>query len=128
MTAAALFAVTALAGGVGAALRFYVDGLVRHRIPVTFPLGTVLINVTGSFALGLIVGLPLDLLPDELQTVLGVGLLGGYTTFSTASFETARLAEERRYRAALVNGLGVLVACVLAALLGLWIGSAVSHR
>ncbi|MGY2899808.1 CrcB-like protein involved in camphor resistance [Curtobacterium flaccumfaciens] len=56
------------------------------------------------------------------MTVVGTGLIGGYTTFSTASVEAVRLALENRYRAAAAHGLVNLVACVLVALLGLWIG------
>jgi len=59
---------------------------------------------------------------SDWQLVLGGGLLGGYTTFSTASVETVRLLQERRYVPALVVGLGMLVASVAAAGLGLWIG------
>jgi CrcB protein len=55
--------------------------------------------------------------------VLGTGLLGGYTTFSTASFETVRLLQEREYVRAATNGFGMLAAAVLAAVLGLWLGS-----
>jgi CrcB protein len=86
-----------------------------------FPFGILAVNVSGAFALGVITGLGTTLAP-EAALVLGVGLLGGYTTFSTASVETVRLAQERRYRAAAANGLGVLVACTLAALAGLWTG------
>ena len=119
-----LFIGTALAGGVGAALRFFLDGLLRAHTRATFPYGTALVNLTGSFALGVLAGIAANgWLPPELAAVIGVGLLGGYTTFSTASIETVRLAQEGRYRAAVVNGLGVLVACTLAALLGIWIGA-----
>jgi CrcB protein len=114
----------AVAGGVGAALRFFLDGLITARTRTAFPYGTAVINLSGSFALGLITGLATQgWLPDELALVLGVGLLGGYTTFSTASVETVRLARIRRYWAATANGLGVLIACVAAAGLGLWIAS-----
>lgn len=119
-----VFIGTALAGGVGAALRFLLDGLLRARTRATFPYGTALVNLTGSFALGVVAGVAANGgLAPEVATVLGVGLLGGYTTFSTASVETVRLAQEGRYRAAAVNGLGVLVACTLAALAGLWVGT-----
>lgn len=122
-----LFVGTALAGGLGAALRFLVDGLVKSRTRLAFPVGTALINLTGSFALGALAGLAgVAWLPAELSVAIGVGLLGGYTTFSTASVETVRLAQERRYRAAAVNGFGVLVACTLGALLGLWLGAALA--
>lgn len=126
MSPVLVLALAALAGGIGAALRFFVDGLVRDHVRSSFPLGTSVINVTGSLALGLLIGLTLShVASSELQAILGTGLLGGYTTFSTASVETVRLAHERRYRAALVNGVGMLILCVLAAALGLWIGGLV---
>ncbi|MBG6213917.1 MAG: fluoride efflux transporter CrcB [Cryobacterium sp.] len=115
----------AVAGGVGAAARLYLDGLVRSRLGGAFPFGTTIINVSGSLLLGLVTGLALNhLLAPEWGLVLGVGLLGGYTTFSTASFETVRLAQAHRYLAALANGMGMLGASVAAAALGLWVGLA----
>lgn len=117
------FLALALAGGVGAAARLFVDGHLRGQVKLAYPFGTTLINVTGSFLLGLSTGLAISfVLPEEWQLILGGGLLGGYTTFSTASFETVRLAQDRRYLAALTNGIGMLIASVLAAGLGLWIG------
>ena len=112
----------ALAGGVGAVARFVLDGLVRSRV-TSFPVGTVVVNVTGSFVLGLVTGLALaHVVPDELRLVVGTGFCGGYTTFSTASFETVRLVEQRRVGAALLNGVGTLVVTVSVAGLGLWLG------
>jgi CrcB protein len=79
--------------------------------------------VSGSLLLGLLVGLTMgQVLPKPYEIVAGTGFLGGYTTFSSASFETVRLLEERRYRAALVNGLGMLVLSVGAAAGGLAVG------
>ena len=113
----------ALAGGVGAVARFVLDGLVRSRVASWFPVGTVVVNVTGSFVLGLVTGLALaHVVPDELRLVVGTGFCGGYTTFSTASFETVRLVEQRRVGAALLNGVGTLVVTVCVAGLGLWLG------
>lgn len=118
-----VFAV-AVAGGLGAVGRLVVDGVLRSRFSVNFPFGTTVINVTGSFLLGLVTGLALShSLPAEWRVVLGTGFLGGYTTFSTASFETVRLAQQRRYRAALVNGFGMMLLAFAAAGLGLWLGS-----
>jgi CrcB protein len=114
-----------VAGGVGAACRFVLDGVVKARVRVAYPVGTTLINVTGSLLLGLVTGLALaHAMPQEWRLILGTGFCGGYTTFSTASFETVRLLQARRWFAALGNGLGMLVATLAAAALGLWLGAA----
>jgi CrcB protein len=108
-----------VAGGIGAALRLILDGLIKARIRSSYPVGTTVINVTGSFLLGLLTGLAMSqAMPQQWQVVAGTGLLGGYTTFSTASFETVRLIEDRRYVAAACNGLGMLIAGTAAAALG----------
>ena len=80
-----------------------------------FPWGTWLINITGSFVLGLIAG---PLTGVVWGPIFTVGLLGGYTTFSAASLETVSLAEDGRWGTALFYGLGTLVISVLAALGG----------
>ncbi|TAL41040.1 MAG: fluoride efflux transporter CrcB [Salinibacterium sp.] len=119
-----LFASVAAAGGVGASFRLLVDGFVRSRSRGGYPFGTTIINITGSLALGFVVGLALNsLLPEMWRQIIGTGLLGGYTTFSTASFETVRLLQERRQIASILNGFGMLVGAVLAAALGLWLAS-----
>ena len=113
----------ALAGGLGAVARFVVDGLVRTRASAAFPVGTVIVNVSGSFTLGLVSGLVLaHAAPDGLRLVVGTGFLGGYTTFSTASFETVRLVEQRRVDLALLNAAGTLLGTVCVAAAGLWLG------
>ncbi len=104
-----------LAGGLGAAARFVVDGLVRARVRSAVPVGTILINVTGSLLLGLLAGAALHGAPPELQAVAGTGFLGGYTTFSTASVETIRLIQASRPGTAALNALGTLAAALLAA-------------
>ncbi|OJX70210.1 MAG: chromosome condensation protein CrcB [Micrococcales bacterium 73-13] len=120
------FLVLALAGGLGAACRLLLDGVVRSRARGALPIGTILINLSGSFLLGLIAGLTAAAaLPEEVHLVVGAGFLGGYTTFSTASFETVRLLQERRRLLAALNGLGVLVAATALAGAGLWLGSLV---
>ncbi|TFD66443.1 fluoride efflux transporter CrcB [Cryobacterium ruanii] len=120
-----LFLAIATAGGVGATARLFLDGLVRSRLGDAFPFGTTIINVSGSLLLGLVTGLAMNhLIAAEWSLVLGVGLLSGYTTFSTASFETVRLIQARRYLAGLFNGIGMLGVSVAAAALGLWVGLA----
>ena len=119
-----LFLAIAAAGGVGAAARFVVDGLIRSRVGGAYPWGTTVINVSGSLLLGLVTALALGGLVDEAwRLVLGGGLLGGYTTFSTASIETVRLLHDGRSRAGATNALGMLVASVVAALVGYGVGS-----
>lgn len=119
-----LFVSLAAAGGLGASSRLLLDGIIRSRTRGTLPWGTITINLTGSFLLGLVTGLVSgQVLPDAWQFIAGSGFLGGYTTFSTASFETVRLLQERKWVEAVLNGLGVVVAASAAAGLGMWIGS-----
>jgi fluoride exporter len=84
-----------LAAAIGAPARYLVDGLVQDRTDGAFPWGTFVVNVSGCFILGVLTGLALyhDLAPTT-RTVLGTGGMGAYTTFSTFTFETVRLAEE----------------------------------
>ncbi|MCC8908825.1 MULTISPECIES: fluoride efflux transporter CrcB [unclassified Curtobacterium] len=112
----------AVGGGVGAALRFLLDGVVKARVS-GFPLGTVVINVSGSLVLGVLTGLgQAGTIPLPVVAVLGTGMMGGYTTFSTASVETVQLLRSGKPRLAVLNGLGMLVVSVGAAALGLLIG------
>ncbi len=111
---------TFLAGASGALSRFVLDALVKQRWRSPFPLGTVLINVTGSLLLGVLAGAVLfHGQSSAWQTVVGTGFCGGYTTFSTASFETVRLAQQGRRVLALGNALGSLAASVAACAAGL---------
>lgn len=113
-----------LAGGLGAGTRFVVDGLVRSKLRTALPVGTIAINVTGSFLLGMVAGAVIvHAAPVELQAIAGTGFLGGYTTFSTASFETVRLIQSRRTGLALLNGIGTAIAAVGAAAAGLALAS-----
>jgi CrcB protein len=114
--------VAALAGGVGAGLRYVVDRLLTPAGGARFPLGIIDVNVSGSFVLGVITGLGTAIAP-ELSLVLGLGLLGGYTTFSTVSVETVLLAQRRRWRDAALNLFGTLVLAAAAAGAGLWLGA-----
>ena len=120
-----IVALLALAGGLGAGTRFTMDGLLRSWFRTALPVGTMIINTTGSLLIGLLAGLVLAHHVDPgLEIVLGTGFMGGYTTFSTASFETVRLIQTGRTGFALINGIGTLVLTVAAAVLGLGIGRA----
>jgi len=93
--------VICLAGGIGAVTRFMLDGLIRTRLGRRFPWGTVFINVSGALLLGFITALALhNGVSAKEKLVVGTGFCGGYTTFSTASFEAVRLLEEKRWLAA----------------------------
>jgi CrcB protein len=126
--------VVAVGGGLGAAARFMVDGEIRARHNGGFPWGTFVVNVTGSFLIGLLTTLFFTLaylgVPHGtarlLQLALVVGLCGGYTTFSTSTVESVRLAQSGRMRLALANSLGTLTVTVTAAGLGMWLGTVVS--
>ena len=123
-----LILLAAFAGGLGAVARFVIDGAVTRRLArrtrgPSYPYGILLVNVSGSLLIGMLVGVAGPLHP--LATVLGVGALGGYTTFSTASFDTVRLLQRGRQLAALANGFGQLVLAIVAAGVGLALGSLV---
>lgn len=113
----------AVAGGVGAVARFVLDSEIRARTQGVLPWGTIAINLSGSFLLGLLTGLVTSqVAPESWQLVLGTGFLGGYTTFSTASYETVRLLQERKTLIGAINALWTLIGATLAAGLGLWAG------
>jgi CrcB protein len=104
-----------VAAAVGAPARYLLDGLVQDRTRGEFPWGTCVVNVSGSFVLGVISGLALyHAFSADAKLVLGTGFCGAYTTFSTFTFETVRLAEAGLTRAAIrnvvVNTGGALVA------------------
>jgi len=103
----------ALGSALGGMVRYLLGGFIQRLAGGTFPLGTLVINVTGSFLLGFILKLALEssLVSVELRAFLTIGFCGGYTTFSTYSFEVARMLEDGDYRrAALYAVLSVLLA------------------
>jgi CrcB protein len=109
----------ALAGAAGALARFGVHAAVQSRTASRFPFGTVVVNLTGSFALGLLVGLvTYQGLDADVRTVVGTGFIGAYTTFSSFSFDTFGLFETDATRAAVVNAVGSVAAGLLAATAG----------
>ncbi len=116
---------TFLAGASGAVMRFLLDAWTKQRWRSPFPLATVVINVTGSLLLGVLAGLVLFHDQSSMwQTVIGTGFCGGYTTFSTASFETVRLIQQGRRTLALSNAVVSLVLSVGACALGVALAGA----
>ena len=118
-----LFLVVSLAGGLGAVARFAIDALAARLVGRRSRWGIIAVNVTGSFALGLVSGLASRGIGDaNLAAVLGVGVLGGYTTFSTAMWDSVTLLRERRWAASAAHALGALIGSAAAAWLGFALG------
>jgi fluoride exporter len=105
------------AGGVA---RFLLGGALQRALGTTFPAGTLLINITGSFVLGVILRFALGTpaVSPEVRALLTTGFCGGYTTFSTFSYETVGLIEDGEYRRAALYVAASVVASVAAAFLG----------
>ena len=109
-----------LLGGLGAAARFAVDGAVRQRWATSWPVGTVVVNVSGSFVAGVLAGAALSGAVGGTGAAAAVtGFCGGYTTFSTAMVETVRLARGGRTPRAVLNAVGTALLTVLAVAAGL---------
>ena len=116
-----LFAV-GVGGGLGALARYYIAGWVQPA-GATFNWGIFVVNITGGLLMGLIVeasALKLNLSPD-LRAFLTVGILGGYTTFSTFSLDSALLLQRGEYGQAALYVIGSVVLSILALFAGLWI-------
>jgi CrcB protein len=108
-------------GGIGALARFSLDGLVERRTPGSFPLGTLVVNTAGCFALGLLVGAGAS---HQTSLIVGTAGIGSYTTFSTWMLETHRPAEDGDARLAWLNFVATMAAGLLAVLLGRLLGRA----
>lgn len=110
----------ALAGALGALARYLVHGAVQSRASGLFPYGTVVVNIGGSLAVGVLTGLFLyHGLDADVRTIVGTGFLGAYTTFSSFSYETLGLLRDDAPRAAAVNAFGSVAAGLVAAAIGL---------
>ena len=112
-----------LAGALGALVRYVLGRFIAERMGSQFPLGTLLINVTGAGVIGLLSGLVGHRqMSPVTQTILATGFLGGYTTFSTMSWEGVQLARGGSTRSSMLYLGGNLVLGLLAASLGLLLG------
>lgn len=101
---------------VGAPLRYLTDRLVQSRHDSVFPWGTLAVNLVGSFVLGALAGAG-TAVPDDVVTLVGIGFCGALTTYSTFSYETLRLAEQKAYFYAAMNVIVTIVAGLGAAFL-----------
>lgn len=113
-----------LGGAIGAPTRYLTDVVVQSRHDSTLPWGTITVNVVGSFVLGLVAGLTwASAAPSWVLTLVGTGFCGALTTFSTFSFETVRLAEARRWGAAIGNVVISLALGLVAVAIGWELGT-----
>ena len=115
-----------LGGFAGAIARYLIDGAVTDRTGGAFPWGTLVINITGSFVLGLLAALTIEraILPADIRGPVMIGFLGAYTTFSTWMLESWRLIESGSYGLALANLGGSVALGLLAVFAGLVVGRA----
>jgi CrcB protein len=113
-----------IGGFAGAIARYLVDGAVSERTGGTFPWGTLAVNLTGSFVLGLLFALTAEraILPAEIRGPLLIGFIGAYTTFSTFMLESWRLIEDGAITLALANLVGATLLGLLAVAAGLTLG------
>ncbi|UJW86348.1 fluoride efflux transporter CrcB [Devosia sp. SL43] len=120
------FLLVGAGGAIGAMARFGVGSLVGRLWPMSFPLATMLINIIGSLAMGLFVGLMARFLPawqENARLFVAVGILGGFTTFSSFSLDTIVLIERGEW---LMAGAYVLLSVVVC-LIGLYLGLLVTR-
>lgn len=116
----------AVGSAIGGVSRYLLGGFVQRVLESTFPVGTLLINLTGSFLLGAILryGVETPTLSPEVRGFLTIGFCGGYTTFSTFSYETAALLEDGEWARA---GMYVALSVVLS-LVGTFLGFALARE
>jgi CrcB protein len=120
------FLFVALGAALGAPLRYLVDRAVQARHDSLFPWGTFAVNVAGSLILGVLIGgATAGAVPGSLSTLLGTGMCGALTTYSTFGFETVRLVEQRAGFYAVLNAVAGIVAGLGAAFVGIAVAQAV---
>ena len=120
-------AAVVVGAGVGGGLRYVLGGWMAERWSASFPWHTLVINVSGAFLLGVLMALTVErgLLPPSMRLLLGVGVLGGFTTFSTLSYESIALVEQGMIAQGAANMFGSAVLGLVAAVLGLMAGRAI---
>lgn len=113
-----------LGGAIGTGLRYLTASLAVRWLGVDFPYGTLIVNVVGSFLIGLIqqVGTTSLLIPETTRLFLTVGIMGGLTTYSSFSYETLRLAQIGAWGQAWINVLVTTAVCLGVCFLGIVVG------
>lgn len=114
----------ALGGAAGALARYGVGGWIHELTGASFPWGTMTVNVVGCFALGLVTPLlQASIATPEARAFVAVGLLGGFTTFSTFSYETVALVQDGQWTRAATYTFGSVGLGLVAVFAGFWLGT-----
>ena len=118
------FLVICLGGAIGTGLRYLTSSVAVRWLGVDFPYGTLIVNVVGSFLIGLIqqVGATSLLIPETTRLFLTVGIMGGLTTYSSFSYETLRLTQIGAWGQAWINVLVTTAVCLGVCFLGIVVG------
>lgn len=118
----------AIGGALGSVGRFWLNGIVSRHLGETFPWGTMLINISGSFLIGLFAALTGTegrwLVPPSVRVFFMAGICGGYTTFSSFSLQTLNLADDGQWFQASANVLLSVILC----LAGVWLGFLIANQ
>lgn len=114
------YLLVSLGAAVGGGMRYWLSRLTYNFLPYSFPFGTLLVNVLGSFAIGIIMFYldPREIISPRLRLFLTVGFCGGFTTFSTFSYETFALFRDSQHLLAILNITANLVICLIGIYLG----------
>jgi CrcB protein len=113
-----------LGGAIGSVLRYLVSLVAAHWLGAEFPYGTMIVNLSGAFVIGLVqeIGSDALLLPDNVRLFLTTGMMGGLTTYSTFSYETVQLMEANAWQQAWLNVLVTTAAALVLCFLGIAVG------
>ena len=113
-----------IGGGIGAAARYYLSGIVYRWLPTNFPYGNLVVNILGCFAIGVLMTSLEErfLVNPTFRLFLTIGILGGFTTFSSFSYETISLFRNGELLFGSLNAAGSLIGCLIATVLGIMIG------
>ena len=110
------------AGGLGSGARYLVGMWAGTKLGDSFPWGTLIVNVVGSFLIALILELTLrKAMSEEVSLVLATGFMGGFTTYSAFNFQTTALASSGHADRAVINVIATLAVCLVAGLAGAWL-------
>jgi CrcB protein len=120
----ALFWWICLGGAIGTGARYALSGWLLKALGASFPYGTLAVNVLGSFLVGSVMyaGLEAGMIPPTLRVALATGVLGGFTTYSSFSYETLRYIQEGAWLVAALNLAATFLGCLAACFLG-WTGA-----